>query len=103
MERLVLSMKRKSEIASQLPLRRGLSLDEAAVYVGVGPTMFLRLVSQRQMPKPVMVGGRKVWDVRSLDAAFDDLPRENGGGTPGQNAWSEHWVRMQQKPPARTD
>ena len=29
------------------------------------------------MPAPVKIDGRKVWDIRSLDFAFDALPREN--------------------------
>ena len=30
-----------------------------------------------RMPAPVRIDGRKVWDIRSLDLAFDALPREN--------------------------
>jgi hypothetical protein len=32
---------------------------------------------------PVKIDGRKVWDIRHLDLAFDDLPREN----PAPNSW----------------
>jgi hypothetical protein len=29
------------------------------------------------MPEPVKIDSRKLWDIRSLDLAFDALPREN--------------------------
>jgi hypothetical protein len=29
------------------------------------------------MPGPVKIDSRKLWDIRSLDLAFDALPREN--------------------------
>jgi hypothetical protein len=35
------------------------------------------------MPTPVRIDARKIWDIRSLDLAFDSLPREN----PTPNSW----------------
>ena len=61
--------------------RRGLSREEAAMYVGVGSTKFDEMVSDGRMPKPKKVDARKVWDVRKLDMAFDALPDEDGGGS----------------------
>ncbi len=46
---------------------------EAATYVGISPTKFDQLVADGKMPKPKQIGGRKVWDVRELDPAFDEL------------------------------
>lgn len=46
---------------------RGLSLEEAARYVGVSPETFLRYV--KILPR--MVGARKVWDRRAIDGWFD--------------------------------
>lgn len=57
--------------------RRGLSRDEAAMYVGVSTGTFDKMVSDGRMPAPRRIGERKVWDIRSLDVAFDDLPEEN--------------------------
>jgi predicted DNA-binding transcriptional regulator AlpA len=57
--------------------RRGLSRDEAAMYIGVSAGKFDELVADGRMPTPVRIDGRKVWDIRSLDVAFDALPREN--------------------------
>lgn len=55
---------------------RGLCRAEAALYIGVGATKFDEMVRDRRMPQPKRIDGRKVWDVRALDAAFDSLPDE---------------------------
>jgi predicted DNA-binding transcriptional regulator AlpA len=60
--------------------RRGLSREEAAMYVGVGSTKFDEMVNDGRMPKPKRIDGRKLWDVRSLDLAFDALPDDDSGG-----------------------
>ena len=52
---------------------RGLGRDEAARYIGVSPTKFDKLVSERRMPKPLRIDGRVVWDRAKLDAAFSEL------------------------------
>jgi predicted DNA-binding transcriptional regulator AlpA len=62
--------------------RRGLSRDEAAMYVGVSAAKFDEMVVDGRMPAPVRVDGRKIWDLRSLDLAFDALPRESS-----PNSW----------------
>jgi excisionase family DNA binding protein len=56
--------------------RRGLSRDEAAVYIGVSRRKFDELVDDGRMPKPKMIDARRVWDIRSLDLAFDALPTD---------------------------
>jgi hypothetical protein len=53
--------------------RRGLSRVEAAMYVGVGGGKFDAMVGDGRMPQPVKVDHRKIWDIRSLDLAFDEL------------------------------
>jgi predicted DNA-binding transcriptional regulator AlpA len=63
--------------------RRGLSREEAAMYIGISPSKFDELVGDGRMPPPVKIDGRKVWDIRHLDLAFDDLPREN----PAPTSW----------------
>ena len=63
--------------------RRGLSRDEAAMYIGISPSKFDELVADGRMPEPVRIDGRKVWDIRRLDLAFDALSREN----PTPNSW----------------
>lgn len=57
--------------------RRGLSRDEAAMYIGISAGKFDKMVADGRMPEPVKIDSRKLWDIRSLDLAFDALPREN--------------------------
>ena len=82
-------MTSKTTIASRLPIRRGLSGSEAALYVGLGATKFRELVAEGRMPKPRMIDGRRIWDVDDLDAAFKSLPTEEGDGSASPNTWSD--------------
>lgn len=66
--------------------RRGLSREESAVYIGVSPTKFDEMVAVGLMPKPKTVGGRKVYDIRRLDVAFDALDDEEA---PSINEWDQ--------------
>jgi predicted DNA-binding transcriptional regulator AlpA len=47
------------------------------MYCGISATLFDRLVADGRMPGPCRIDGRKVWDIRAIDVAFDELPREN--------------------------
>ncbi len=55
---------------------RGLSRVEAATYIGISASKFDELVRDGRMPSPKRIDGRKMWDVRQLDLAFDALPVE---------------------------
>jgi predicted DNA-binding transcriptional regulator AlpA len=66
--------------------RRGLSRDEAAMYCGISATLFDRMVQDGRMPGPRRIDGRKVWDIRSIDVAFDRLPVEKSKGTGWEDA-----------------
>lgn len=57
---------------------RGLSRDEAARYVGVGPSTFDKLVDEGRMPKPLRVGKRVIWDRLKVEAAFAELDEDAG-------------------------
>ena len=63
--------------------RRGLSREEAAMYIGISPSKFDELVADGRMPRPVKIDNRKLWDIRHLDLAFDALPSEN----PAASSW----------------
>jgi len=63
--------------------RRGLSRDEAAMYIGVSGGKFDGMVADGRMPEPLKIDGRKVWDIRALDLAFEALPGEGSG----PNSW----------------
>jgi predicted DNA-binding transcriptional regulator AlpA len=59
-----------------LPVRRFLSIQEAAAYVGVSVSTFKLEVASGMWPQPVRRGaaGRSLtWDVRALDVAADRL------------------------------
>lgn len=58
--------------------RRGLSCAESADYIGVSVTKFLEMVGDGRMPKAKEIDRRRVWDIRKLDAAFDELPGDEG-------------------------
>lgn len=54
-------------------LPRGLREEDAALYVGLKPSKFRQMIADGRMPKPTRIDGCCVWDVKKLDAAFDDL------------------------------
>lgn len=56
--------------------RRGLSREEAAVYIGVSARKFDEMVVDGRMPRPKAIDARRIWDLRALDVAFDALPGE---------------------------
>jgi excisionase family DNA binding protein len=87
-------MTSKSVMAVRLPVRRGLSEGEAAIYLSLSATFFRRLVEQGAMPRPRIAGSRRIWDIEELDLAFKALPREGGTeeafGALGQNSsWAD--------------
>lgn len=85
-------MSRSRALAEVRPVpRRGLSRTEAAMYVGISAGLFDELVGSGRMPAPRMINTRKVWDVRELDAAFEDLPRSEGAGIVPAAAASDTW------------
>ena len=91
-------MPAKAIIAARLPVRRGLDENEAAVYLSLSPSFFRKLVADGQMPRPRIIGGRRIWDIEELDLAFKALPREGGDHDPifvaeghgeGRNPWDD--------------
>ena len=66
---------------------RGLSRVHSAAYIGVSPTKFDEMVSDGRMPAAKRIDGRKVWDRRGLDEAFECLPDD--GATRDANPWNE--------------
>ena len=45
--------------------RRGLSRLEAAAYVGVGVTTFDGMVGRGELPTPIRIGARVLWDMKA--------------------------------------
>jgi excisionase family DNA binding protein len=87
-------MPSKSTMAARLPIRRGLSESEAAIYLSLSASFFRKLVDQGVMPRPRMAGTRRIWDIEELDAAFKGLPREGGeeggAGSTNEDSWSDY-------------
>lgn len=78
-------MARADALPASLP-PRGLSRTAAAQYVGLGVTKFDELVASDRMPKPLRVDGRRIWDRRALDRAFEAL---GGDATVEKNEWDD--------------
>jgi predicted DNA-binding transcriptional regulator AlpA len=75
-------MKRADALATLPCAPAALRLDEAAAYVGVSVSHFLKAREQRVLPKPVNLLGAKVYLRRDLDQALAMLPREGGDEAP---------------------
>jgi hypothetical protein len=65
--------------------RRGLSRVESAIYLGISPSKFDELRKDGRVGPARLIDGRKVWDVRELDLAFEALPLES-------DAAAEDWT-----------
>jgi predicted DNA-binding transcriptional regulator AlpA len=84
------NMNRTALSATRPVPRRGLSRVEAAMYIGISVSKFDELVHDGRMPNPKRIDGRKVWDVRALDLAFDLLPGDNGQAS--KNSFDDAWT-----------
>jgi hypothetical protein len=51
------------------------------MYLGISTGKFDEMIRDGRMPTPRRIDGRKVWDVRELDLAFDALPKEDSPAT----------------------
>jgi predicted DNA-binding transcriptional regulator AlpA len=72
-------MGRRADIARDLP-RLGLNREESAAAIGVCGTTFDKMVREGRMPRPKMIGSKKLWFLESLKAAFMALPEEEEDG-----------------------
>ncbi len=69
---------------------RGLSRTQAAGYLGISASLFDDMIRDGRMPGPKRLGGRTVWDLRQLDAAFEALPNE--GARPSAADTDDEWT-----------
>jgi excisionase family DNA binding protein len=58
--------------------------EQAAAYLSISRSLFLRLVGEGTLPAPTKIPGHDVttWDRLDLDAAYEDW---KSGGEPGEN------------------
>jgi predicted DNA-binding transcriptional regulator AlpA len=71
-----------SQRADILPLSLpplGINREQAAALIGVSATTFDKSVAAGIMPHPRILGGRSLWDVAELTAAFRRLPHKDDG------------------------
>ena len=73
LQSLVSTMSNHAKVFSAFLPKRGFSRVEAASYVGISAAKFDQLVAVGRLPKAKHIDGRKVWDIRELDLAFDEL------------------------------
>jgi hypothetical protein len=57
---------------------RGMSREDAARWIGVSPSKFDEMRKDGRIGPAKLIDGRKVWDIRSLNQAFEALPDEHG-------------------------
>ena len=64
---------------------RGLGRVDAARYLGISPSKFDEMRKDGRVGPARLIDGRKVWDVRDLDLAFEALPLESDEDTEDWN------------------
>jgi hypothetical protein len=52
------------------------------MYFGISGGKFDQMRADGLIEPPKVIDGRKLWDIRDLDLAFDALPREDAMTTP---------------------
>jgi len=52
------------------------------MYIGIS-AKFDEMVADGRMPGPVQIDARRVWDIRSIDLAFDALSQESSNSWEG--------------------
>lgn len=69
---------RKDRFAALPPSLRpvGISREAAAAFIGVSTSKFDQMVSDGRMPPAKRIDGRRVWNVRQIEEAFEALPDE---------------------------
>lgn len=62
-----------AELIHALPpsARRGMSREEAASFIGVSVGTFDKLVRSGDIPPPIKLDRKKIWDKRALDRWLD--------------------------------
>jgi predicted DNA-binding transcriptional regulator AlpA len=78
-------MPRQDLLPQSLP-PRGLSRGAAAQYIGISAGKFDQMTKDGRMPEPIRIDGRKVWDRRALDHAFDVL---SGNARAVKTGWED--------------
>ena len=67
----------------------GLNRKEAAAYIGVGTTLFDRMVADGRMPCPIEINSRRVWDRQEIENHFRALKDGGASGAPDDDPESD--------------
>lgn len=70
--------RRRGEILPHSLPPLGINREQAAALIGVSATLFDAVVRSGVIPPPRLLGGRNIWDVEELYAAFKKLPHRGG-------------------------
>jgi predicted DNA-binding transcriptional regulator AlpA len=62
-------------VAAWLP--RAMRAEQAAEYLSMSRSMWLKLVAEGKMPPGIKIGSMTTWDRYDIDDAFEDLKRGN--------------------------
>ena len=68
----------------------GLSLKEAAAYIGVSMSLFDQMVDDGRMPQPVRINARVVWDRKGIEEAWGRLVGGGGATMQATDSWDEN-------------
>jgi predicted DNA-binding transcriptional regulator AlpA len=79
----------RKEIMPFLPIVFGLAEPEAAAAIGISRSKFRQLVSQKRMPSPRRLDGRKIWDLDELRKAFKALPHQDEDEDKEVDSWAD--------------
>lgn len=73
----MVATERRKKLLDQLAYPpRGMDVEHAAAYVGLGCTKFLEMVEAGQFSKPVDLDGSPRWDRYDLDRDFENLKEQ---------------------------
>jgi predicted DNA-binding transcriptional regulator AlpA len=65
----------RERVAAWLP--RAMRAEQAADYLSMSRSMWLKLVAEGKMPPGIKIGSMTTWDRYDIDDAFEDLKRGN--------------------------
>lgn len=88
-ENFLIIEKRSSRVGRLSLAPIGLSREAAAEFIGIGTTLFDRMVNDGRMPLPRALDGRTVWDREEVEAAFRALPYHGAKIAKENSDWSK--------------
>jgi predicted DNA-binding transcriptional regulator AlpA len=66
----------------------GMSREEVAQHIGIGTTLFDKMVADGRMPPPKCINTRRVWNRIAIEQAFAELPDDSRPAN-DDNPWDQ--------------